>query len=109
MKRALKLTFNPKTMFIAIPLRQLLKKERMKLFLSLFCLSLSFGLSAQLAPEPEKVKTSCFTVGYLQGGGSMIGVDFEAVIQNQLSAQLGAGLYGFGFGVNYHLTNVFRS
>jgi hypothetical protein len=81
----------------------------MKLLLSLFCICLSFGLSAQLLPEPESVKTSCFTVGYHQGAGSLIGVDFESVIVNQWSAQIGTGFYGFGGGLNYHLTNIFRS
>ena len=54
----------------------------MKLFLSLFCICLSFGLSAQLLPEPESVKTSCFTVGYHQGAGSLVGVDSVNIESN---------------------------
>src|SRR6218665_3600051 len=35
---------------------------------------------------------SCLTVGILQGGGSLVGVDFEFLLTNGVGIQLGAGI-----------------
>lgn len=38
----------------------------------------------------------------LQGGGTLVGVDFEQLIGDKIGVQVGAGFIGFGAGVNYH-------
>jgi hypothetical protein len=43
------------------------------------------------------------TLGVLQGGGGLLGVDFEFMVSPRVGLQLGAGLTSFGAGINYHL------
>jgi hypothetical protein len=45
-----------------------------------------------------------FTIGLLKGGGSLIGVDVEALLTDRIGLQAGLGLLGFGAGLNYHLS-----
>jgi hypothetical protein len=54
-------------------------------------------------------KKNSITIGFLQGGGSLIGADFEALISRQVGLQFGAGLIGFGGGINYHFKPSIRS
>jgi hypothetical protein len=70
---------------------------------------LSTFLFAQSNPTPDSDKRNCATVGILQGGGSLIGVDMEFLLTDQLGFQLGAGLIGFGGGLNYHFKPTIRS
>ena len=81
----------------------------MKLSLSILCLFFAFNLSAQYAGEVETVKSSAITIGILQGGGSMVGVDFEGQVYKNLSLQFGIGYVGAGAGVNFHFSNSLRS
>lgn len=43
------------------------------------------------------------TVGVLQGGGSLLGADYERMVGENIGIQIGAGLVGFGAGILYHL------
>ena len=52
---------------------------------------------------------NCITVGILQGGGSLIGADMEFLLTDRFGAQIGAGLVGFGAGLNYHFKPSIRS
>ena len=81
----------------------------MKFSLSTICLFFAFILSAQNASEVETVKSSAVTIGILQGGGSMVGVDFEAQAYKNLSFQFGVGYIGAGAGINLHFSNSLRS
>src|SRR5436189_3004822 len=56
----------------------------------------------QPAPAPPG-DAGFVTVGILQGGGSLVGFDVEAVIARRFGLQIGAGLVGYGAGLNYHL------
>jgi hypothetical protein len=49
------------------------------------------------------------TVGFLEGGGSLVGFDFEMMFSKSASLQLGAGFVGFGAGLNMHLKPTIRS
>jgi len=42
------------------------------------------------------------TVGVLEGGGSLIGLDYEFMPLSHLGLQAGIGLVGYGAGINYH-------
>lgn len=67
------------------------------------------NLSAQTEPLNEIPKRNAITLGILQGGGSMVGADFEFLVSNQVGIQIGAGIVGFGGGINYHLQPSIRS
>jgi hypothetical protein len=66
----------------------------------------SVGAMAQREPSPKKCAISA---GVLQGGGGLVGVDFEAMIGCHFSAQAGVGLLSLGVGVNYHFKPFINS
>ena len=76
-------------------------------------LALLFGLtlaaSAQPGQYPDADKRFCLTVGILQGGGSLIGADLEFLLTNKLGLQAGAGIIGYGAGINFHLQPTIKS
>jgi hypothetical protein len=63
-------------------------------------------LSDQELEETSKISV---TVGILQGGGSLIGMDLEALLTEQFGIQVGAGMFGYGAGLNFHLEPSVRS
>ena len=82
----------------------------MRILMSVFLIC---GLSVELYPQNnnnyEFEKRNSITIGILQGGGSLIGADFEALLSRQFGIQIGAGFVGFGAGLNYHLKPSIRS
>ena len=52
---------------------------------------------------PAKNPKVAVTIGILQGGGGLLGADFEFMVSPRLSLQAGAGITSFGAGINYHL------
>lgn len=78
----------------------------MKNLLFLLLILLNGLLSAQTDEPKEDVAT---TIGFLNGGGSLFGFDFEFRLHKQLSAQVGMGLVGFGAGLNYHIDEDLHS
>ena len=72
------------------------------LFTLLFIFSFSFS-------QVTKTNRSCITIGILQGGGSLIGADVEFLVTKKFSFQVGAGLVGYGYGINYHLEPSIKS
>jgi hypothetical protein len=52
---------------------------------------------------------NAFTAGFLEGGGSLVGFDCEMMISKSVSFQLGAGIIGFGLGINKHFKPTIRS
>jgi hypothetical protein len=51
---------------------------------------------------------NCFTIGILQGGGSLVGIDLEGALSRSFGIQAGVGFFGFGAGINYHLKSNMR-
>lgn len=47
-------------------------------------------------------KKATIAVGFLNGGGGLVGVDFEYLVFNNISVQAGAGAISFGGAINYH-------
>ena len=84
-----------------------------KIFLLALFVLPSISLIAQdatgtgLTSPPEK--RAAVTVGFLQGGGALIGADFEYLVSPKIGLQAGLGYIGFGAGVNYHLKPVINS
>ncbi|MFZ4401827.1 MAG: hypothetical protein ACOYO1_17490 [Bacteroidales bacterium] len=54
-------------------------------------------------------KRNNLTIGLLQGGGSLIGFDYEFMPLSHLGLQAGVGFKGFGCGLNYHFKPWARS
>ena len=76
-----------------------------KLFIiSIISFALTAHLSSQLETDAEStVNKTSLTLGVLQGGGSLVGADFEALLTDRVGVQIGAGFIGYGAGINYHL------
>jgi hypothetical protein len=49
------------------------------------------------------------TIGILQGGGSIVGMDLEKLFPYSIGAQIGFGMVGFGCGVNWHFKPSYNS
>ena len=71
--------------------------------------SLSTNLFSQTEQVDKIEKRNSVTIGILQGGGSLVGADFEFLLTKQFGFQIGAGLVGFGGGLNYHFKPSIRS
>ncbi|MBK8723411.1 MAG: hypothetical protein IPL95_14440 [Saprospiraceae bacterium] len=52
---------------------------------------------------------NCLTIGILEGGGSLVGFDYEILLSDNFGIQVGAGIVGFGAGINIHLKPNIRS
>jgi hypothetical protein len=82
----------------------------MKHILIVIMICISTNLFSQIEqPIEQKQYRNCFTIGLLQGGGSLLGADMEFLLTQQFGFQIGAGLVGFGGGLNYHFKPSIRS
>lgn len=79
-----------------------------KLLLIVVAFFLSTAILAQV-DSLKKEKNSFVTIGILQGGGSLVGLDYEFLLTNNIGLQAGAGIFGFGGGFNYHFRPSIRS
>ena len=61
---------------------------------------------AQRVPSEKKMSISA---GFLQGGGGLLGADFEYMFSKHFSAQAGVGYVSFGAGINYHFKPYINS
>jgi len=77
----------------------------------LICISTNlFSQEGQVSQVSEQTeKRNSITIGILQGGGSLIGADMEFLLTDRFGFQIGAGLVGFGGGLNYHFKPLIRS
>lgn len=57
----------------------------------------------------EREKNAVITIGFLQGGGGLVGFDFDKSVYKNLSVQFGLGLFSYGGGINYHFKPTVRS
>lgn len=71
-------------------------------------LSLQLQAQSDLGKRASDSRAS-LTIGVLQGGGSLVGADLEFLASDRLGIQLGAGLVGYGGGINYHLKPTIKS
>ncbi len=87
----------------------------MKQFLIILMLCLSVSSFAQLINVNEQSENTAyepkaaFTVGVFQGGGGIVGADFEFLLNDRIGLQIGAGLVSFGAAINYHFKPTIRS
>ena len=79
----------------------------MKKFLLIALLSIfALQVSAQRVPSEKRMSIAA---GLLQGGGGIVGADFEYMFSNHFSAQAGIGWTSFGAGINYHFKPFINS
>lgn len=83
--------------------------NKLILILISFFLILGVQLIAQTDVNARAEKRSSLTVGVLQGGGSLVGADFETLISKKVGIQIGAGFIGYGAALNYHFKPSIRS
>lgn len=57
----------------------------------------------------SKSQESALTVGFLQGGGALVGCDFELYLPDYFGLQIGGGLFAFGGAINIHFKPDLRS
>lgn len=57
-------------------------------------------------PGAERI---AITLGFLQGGGALIGGDLEVLATDRIGLQLGGGFVGYGLALNYHFKPQIRS
>jgi hypothetical protein len=74
-----------------------------------FWTSGSFGQFNAIDPAYEYIPRTAITVGILQGGGSLVGFDLETLLGRNVGIQVGAGIVGFGAGLNFHFRPDIRS
>jgi hypothetical protein len=77
-----------------------MKKTNLMLVFALCLLGQLLVAQDESAARKER---NCVAGGILQGGGSLVGADLEFLLFKGLGIQAGAGLIGFGAGINYHI------
>lgn len=70
---------------------------------------LSYEFKGNVQPETNTDKRTAISIGVLMGGGSLIGADLENMLTERVGFQVGAGLVGFGAGLNLHFKPSIRS
>jgi hypothetical protein len=76
--------------------------------MTMICISTNlFSQTEQVNQQIEK--RNSITIGILQGGGSLLGADLEFLLTDRFGFQVGAGLVGFGGGLNFHFKPSIRS
>ena len=87
-----------------------MKKSLFVIVLSLLpVLLMSQDLSEGTSDAMLSDKRAAVTVGLLQGGGSLVGVDLEYLVAPKIGLQAGIGYVGFGAGLNFHLKPAINS
>jgi hypothetical protein len=57
----------------------------------------------------HQIYEKALTIGVLNGGGSLVGLDIEFALINSIGLQAGIGFLGIGGGINYHFRPDIRS
>lgn len=74
--------------------------KKLLFLISVIFLHLSTVKAQELDTIPES--TNKITVGILQGGGSIVGFDFETLISENIGISVGAGFLAYGASLHYH-------
>ena len=79
-----------------------MKKKLLSFFL-LFTAVIAGGFSQTTEIIPVEEKTSALDIGFLMGGGSLIGADLECLFLKKVGIQMGGGITSLGMGLTFHL------
>jgi hypothetical protein len=80
-----------------------------KLFLLFIVTMFVFTMWGQEESEKPIPLKNGIIIGVLQGGGSLLGIDYEALIFDNFGIQIGGGYIGVGGGLVYHFENTVYS
>jgi len=80
-----------------------------RIFILLSILCINYKAFCQRPETIDTVSVNSVTIGLLEGGGSIAGIDFEKLLSHQFGFQLGFGLVGFGAGIDFHIKPTIRS
>ena len=85
-----------------------------KLLFFVLAVMLSVPVLSQSVVQEKKgrvpsEKKAVISTGLLQGGGGLVGIDFEYLIGQHFSAQAGIGVVSFGGALNYHFKPYINS
>ena len=69
---------------------------------ALILLTLLFSITAIAADNKYDDATYTNTIGFLQGGGGLIGIDHEQLISDRWGVSVGIGLLSYGAAIHYH-------
>src|ERR1051326_4879401 len=74
-------------------------------------LSVFFFLGLMLSAKAQGAfaENSAITIGILQGGGGLVGADFELKPLKRFGFQVGAGIFSYGAAINFHFKEDIRS
>ena len=75
----------------------------------LFIALLAVFIVQAMAQRVPSTKKCSLSAGILQGGGGIVGADFEYLFSNHFSVQAGVGFTSFGAGINYHFKPFINS
>ncbi len=82
----------------------------MKKLLLILWLGLSVNvLFAQIVHYPQPESYSAMSIGFLNGGGGLLGADLEILLNDRVGIQLGAGFISYGAAINFHLKPGIRT
>ncbi len=59
--------------------------------------------------DEDDGKKSAISIGFLNGGGSLLGFDMELLLTKNFGFQLGGGFVGYGAGLNLHFSPKINS
>jgi len=79
------------------------------LIITLILSGFALNLFSQHENKEKKEKQNNITIGILQGGGSLVGADFERLLSKRFGVQVGLGFVGYGAGLNFHFKPTIRS
>ena len=60
-------------------------------------------MSLSQTPKDSTRLKEMATFGFLQGGGSLLGFDYEHLLSKRVGIQVGAGILAFGGSLNFHI------
>jgi hypothetical protein len=60
--------------------------------------------TTEVIPDDFEEKRSAFTIGFLKGGGGLVGLNFETLVNDKIAIQGGIGLFSVGAAINFHKT-----
>lgn len=69
----------------------------------------AYKFSVRDSIKNHQIYDRALTIGVLNGGGSLVGLDVEFVFINSFGLQVGVGFLGVGGGINYHFKPEIRS
>lgn len=80
-----------------------MKKATITSFVLVFVLNISSFCQYSHVSESSPDERAAVTIGLLNGGGGLIGADFEYLVNDKIGITAGIGFVSWQAGLNYHL------